>query len=667
MGSVIGVLIDMIHRKYLMTVILCFILSSFLFNTHAYFSGLDFGVKVDLLENSPPEISNITSFPLIIDIGENVNITCNVTDVDDDLDTVWLNVTYPDSSTTNNSMDQYGATSCYYRNTTYNQEGNHTFFIWANDTNGNTTLAYSINCSVFDDFGAQSYSNQNGTDEWYDDWYEYGGDNDPATGDIQIVSDTNMTPTENYNLMLKDYSSGLAIGRQAIWGNVFPTNGTLEFDWRCDSTEATYPSEGLGVYILNPDVGWSRIAWLVDNTDPTTYHHFEDDDLSYCMNEYFSIMFQPNASVDSDDYFYIDNIYINYTSDEQKFQVLSGGEPNQPPEISTLIVNPLPGEEDLDVNYPYPDDTLKVWIEDPDGDSFNWTIECSTGNNNSGQEADGGGVVTCSIADSLPLDYSTKYYWWINITVYTGDTPPVNRTFNFTTENENNPPIINISSASPSNGSTSESISLSDLEIWVGDNETTFNWTIECSNGNSSSDNGANNGTKECPVDGGDPLSYDTEYFWWVNVTDGEDWTNATLNFTTGSEPVNHPPVISSPSPSDHATDVSSSISAVSVTITDADGDTFNWSIETSLGDSNSGNDASNGSKSCTLASLSYDDDVTWWVNVSDEATNKTYEFSVASAPPGPYEQLSENTGWLIMIMGVSFIFALLFSVFKYR
>ncbi|RLF43418.1 MAG: hypothetical protein DRN18_00065, partial [Thermoplasmata archaeon] len=95
---------------------------------------------------------------------------------------------------------------------------------------------------------------------------------------------------------------------------------------------------------------------------------------------------------------------------------------------------------------------------------------------------------------------------------------------------ENHPPIQ--SNPSPSDGATDVPVSLSQLSIDISDPEgDLMNWSIETSpNIGSASGNNAGNGTITCPVSG---LEYGTTYTWYVNVTDGHDWTNETYTFTT--------------------------------------------------------------------------------------------------------------------------------------
>jgi parallel beta-helix repeat protein len=84
------------------------------------------------LDTIPPVISNIAANPSTQNPDGYVNITCDVTD-NDVVDEVWMNVTYPDTTTHNYSMNP-----SYFFNQAYSQIGTYQFFIWANDTNGNS-------------------------------------------------------------------------------------------------------------------------------------------------------------------------------------------------------------------------------------------------------------------------------------------------------------------------------------------------------------------------------------------------------------------------------------------------------------------------------------------------------------------------------------------------
>jgi len=91
--------------------------------------------------------------------------------------------------------------------------------------------------------------------------------------------------------------------------------------------------------------------------------------------------------------------------------------------------------------------------------------------------------------------------------------------------------------------------------------------------------------------------------------------------------------VMSNPNPSDTESDVSINQATWNITIKDQEGDTFNWSIEVSNGDSNSSNDDTNGSKLVDLTTpLTYSTTFTVWVNATDagslNAVNNSYTFT---------------------------------------
>jgi len=94
------------------------------------------------------------------------------------------------------------------------------------------------------------------------------------------------------------------------------------------------------------------------------------------------------------------------------------------------------------------------------------------------------------------------------------------------------PPTI--SNPQPPNGATNVPVTLSQLSVEISDPEgDLMDWTIETSpNIGSASGNNAEDGTITCLVSN---LTYGTTYTWYVNVTDGNSWTNETYTFTTES------------------------------------------------------------------------------------------------------------------------------------
>lgn len=104
-----------------------------------------------------PEISDVWASPTSALKGRFVNISCIVNDADG-VDKIFLNITYPDGIVRNFSIIDnrtvsfiYNKTSfVYYSNKRYITTGEYNYFIWVNDTRGNTNLSDVKQFSVVD-------------------------------------------------------------------------------------------------------------------------------------------------------------------------------------------------------------------------------------------------------------------------------------------------------------------------------------------------------------------------------------------------------------------------------------------------------------------------------------------------------------------------------------
>lgn len=109
--------------------------------THEWHSGevtqFNLTVTIDIV---PPEITNVQANPSIQNIGDYVNISATVID-NIAVNEVYLHIEYPDSSIENFSITQNKTGDTYYCNKTYDQVGNHSYHIWANDTSNNTNVS----------------------------------------------------------------------------------------------------------------------------------------------------------------------------------------------------------------------------------------------------------------------------------------------------------------------------------------------------------------------------------------------------------------------------------------------------------------------------------------------------------------------------------------------
>lgn len=83
-----------------------------------------------------PQIDDPHATPNPQEEGGYVNITVNITD-NDEIDVVWINITFPNGTWINDTMKKGGGDEWYY-NASFPNIGNYTYSIWAEDKNGNS-------------------------------------------------------------------------------------------------------------------------------------------------------------------------------------------------------------------------------------------------------------------------------------------------------------------------------------------------------------------------------------------------------------------------------------------------------------------------------------------------------------------------------------------------
>jgi len=241
---------------------------------------------------------------------------------------------------------------------------------------------------------------------------------------------------------------------------------------------------------------------------------------------------------------------------------------NQPPVYGTPT--PANGSTNRPLSF-----TWSIPINDPEGNLFSWTIQCSNGQTNSGTGA-ANGTKSLSLSG---LAYSTLYNVWVNATDPGGSGVYTRRWYTFTIK-ASLPPVFG--TPTPSNGSTNNPLSFS-WSIPINDPEgDRFSWTIQCSNGQTNSGTGATNGTKSVALSG---LAYSTTYKVWVNATDPTGSGLYTRRWYTFTTKVNNPPVVGSPSPANGATNTRRPPAQLQITVTDLNNDSldvsFHWKNHT--------------------------------------------------------------------------------------
>ncbi len=289
-------------------------------------------------------------------------------------------------------------------------------------------------------------------------------------------------------------------------------------------------------------------------------------------------------------------------------------------------------------------DVLSIDIEDYDGDDFDWSITTNPDIGNSSGFDQTNGTKTCSISN---LADDTIYTWYVQTTDgYTWK----NNSYYFTTESSTNhhPDAPN----SPSPTHNSNSISLApplSVDVFDSDGDDLTVSFYDASDDNVIGTDTVTSGSGTASVFWSNANQYSTTYSWYVKSDDGAATSQSdTWQFTTITEPENHPPTLSPESPADQSTDVPITTNSLSVDIQDIDGDRINWTIESesNIG-SNQGTDDGSGIKTCTISGLNYATTYRWYVNATDgrDWTNQTYRFTTENTPETPSGDTPGNPG----------------------
>jgi hypothetical protein len=459
-----------------------------------------------------------------------------------------------------------------------------------------------------------------------------------------------------YGLTISSPSPGVVMGISAVSNAIFVGNSNSQ---KALSPTSTYVTTKTSHWWSDVYGSNTSLLFYLDGTNYTSslsnVNHFSNADGYYTIGARYSNGYgmcwkgcidEVRISSGTWNASWIKTCYDNqkdpasFCSRGGQEQVPSGG--NQPPVFGT------PTPANVSANNPI-SLTWSIPINDAEGDLFSWIIQCSNR-----QFQGGNGAVNGTKTISLSgLAYSTMYKVWVNATDPTGSGLYTRRWYTFTTRgSSNNPPVFG--APSPANGSTGNLLSL----CWsssINDPEgNAFSWTIQCSNGQVNSSIGALNGTKSLILSG---LAYSTSYKVWVNATDPAGsglYTRRWFTFTTKG---NNPPMFGTPSPTNGSTGNLLSLSW-SIPISDFDGDSFNWVIQCSNGQSANANGASNGTKSLSLSGLTNLTTYKVWVNATDPYgsglyTRKWYTFTTQqqNLPPNKPNQPSGNNSGKIKKM----------------
>jgi len=298
---------------------------------------------------------------------------------------------------------------------------------------------------------------------------------------------------------------------------------------------------------------------------------------------------------------------------------------NSPPAFG--IPSPTNGSTGQSLDF-----TWSIPINDPEGNTFNYTMQCSNGEAITPQYGVHNQTANFHLFGLL---YSTTYTVFVNATD-SGSHLWTRAWYTFQTK-ANLPPTI--TGEHPSNGSTGQNKAFT-WNVTIRDpNGDHFLWNIHCSNGQTNSLPSDTNGSKYINLIG---LSYSTLYYIWVNVTDAYGMsTHKWYNFTTKADVA---PTQSNPNPSNKSTGISQTITW-SITLTDPDDTMTGW-INCSNGH-NQYVTGTTGTKQTYLSGLLPLTNYTVWVNATDGIlwTKARYWFITAANTPPDFGTPTPHNG----------------------
>ena len=293
--------------------------------------------------------------------------------------------------------------------------------------------------------------------------------------------------------------------------------------------------------------------------------------------------------------------------------------------------------------------TWSIPISDPESDHFSFTIECSNGAAASGSGHTNG----TKPLELSELVYSTTYKVWVNATDPAGSNLYTRRWYTFMTMSQpwsNRPPTF--SNPSPANESTAvnryhaTNVTVNDLDgnltsvcFWYSTSNSPYSWTKTQQN------NSVPANTTVRDLNSSYSSGWNTPYWWKVTSDDSHVNSSVIYTFTTQGSGGNTPPVFGIPSPTNGSTGTPLSLTW-SIPINDPEGDSINWNITCSNGQSADATGEGNGTKTIFLSGLASSTPYTVWVNATDPSgsgfsTHRWYTYTTrktggSQPPPSP-------------------------------
>jgi hypothetical protein len=403
------------------------------------------------------------------------SISCNVIDTGSGVNEVYLNLTYPDNSETSFLMINSGG-STYNYDTTFSSVGEYSYYIWtvdnlvndesssANtftiypnwdiDMNGHIYLPDLVQVSLeYGTIGADGWIREdvdNNGEVFLPDLVQVSLHYDEMklldeSSKISLFQKTEFKRNMDTTVVRISPSSQTVSNGESFTVNIFvdpgePVNGVafaLSYDAsliHADSVTEGDLFDGFTTF-FNPgtiDNVAGTITSVYGLTVPAT--NTVTDSGVFCTISFTSQSSIGTSSLDLNDVCATDvsgecisDIIVN----DGSVSVMDNGANNQPVFSDE---NPSDGSINLSITM----NTLSIFISDPEGDAFDWSIETIPDIGSSSGIGEFNDTKYCDISG---LSYGTTYNWYVSAVDPSGSGQTTSEVYTFTTESVvNNPP-----------------------------------------------------------------------------------------------------------------------------------------------------------------------------------------------------------------------------------
>ncbi|MEA3255725.1 MAG: hypothetical protein U9Q22_07830 [Candidatus Altiarchaeota archaeon] len=353
------------------------------------------------ITGEPPLIRDVAATPQTVGYGNNVSLKANVTD-NGAVSTVFVNITHPDGSSTWQEMVNYSADFYEYNFSDTWQWGNYTYYIWSNDSGGNSNRSGNYTFYVRSNvtIGIQTQLNEYGSNEdinLTNSWSNNTGAVDTNGYLLMLIQRNDSTQWINISTVVANefhnISSGNALNLSLIWGN----NGGWNTDQYAKDTYRVYaelrdPSNNT---LLN-DTGGYICGWYEFKITPAVIANITRIriyNVSGSLNPHSDTSDLVDSGLNKTFSLYQDEVYrievmVNNTCESKSTWVIS----------DTVIANHTNLNPAWDINY-----TQDVWYSN------------ETENFTGGNWSNGDVTWNTSLGGSVPINSSVTFHYILNL------------------------------------------------------------------------------------------------------------------------------------------------------------------------------------------------------------------------------------------------------------